>query len=41
MKKLLTVLLSLLMIVALAGCQSNGEQAKEDTQVEKEEKEKR
>ena len=37
MKKLLTVLLSLLMIVALAGCQSNGEQAKEDTQVEKEE----
>ena len=37
MKKLLTVLLSLLMIVALAGCQSNGEQVKEDTQVEKEE----
>ena len=37
MKKLLTVLLSLLMIVALAGCQSNGEQAKEETKVEKEE----
>ena len=37
MKKLLTVLLSLLMIVALAGCQNNGEQTKENTQVEKEE----
>ena len=37
MKKLLTVLLSLLMIFALVGCQNNPGQAKEDTQVEKEE----
>ena len=37
MKKLLTVLLSLLMFTVLAGCQNNGDQIKEDTQIEKEE----